>query len=264
MDLTPRRIMAGLSWRARDMYGRLPHATRVWIDNQRIRLRARRGRSYFSDHERLTRAYEDAWKLLLERQPASELGDFLEFGVFYGSSLACMHEALGRVGLDQVRLFGFDSFEGLPGSASEEDDAVWVPGQFRSSLGMTRRYLRKKGVPEDRVTLIKGWFSDTLTPETRERHRIRRASVLMVDCDLYSSSVESLAFAGPLFGEHTVVFFDDWNSSGLAERRLGERKAFEEFLAANPGFIAEELPALNYKAKPVVKVFLLSRTRPAA
>jgi hypothetical protein len=43
-----------------------------------------------------------------------------------------------------------------------------------------------------------------------------------------------------------VIFFDDWNSYDLAEKGLGERKAFEEFLAVNTQFSAHELKNLSY------------------
>ena len=170
-----------------------------------------------------------------------------------------MNEALDELGLDEVRMFGFDSFEGLPESADKEPGSPWLPGQYRSSLEMTRRYLRKRGVPADRVVLEKGWFSDTLTPQFRERHRIQRASVVMVDCDLYSSSREALAFVGPLLGPRTVIYFDDWHAAGMAEKGEGERRAFEEFLAANPDLSARELPGLDYKDTRHPKMFMVSR-----
>jgi hypothetical protein len=156
-------------------------------------------------------------------------------------------------------MFGFDSFEGLPDTANKEPGSPWLPGQYSATLGMTRRYLRKRGVPDDRVVLEKGWFSETLTPETRERHQLVRASFLMVDCDLYSSTREALDFAGPLLGPSAVIYFDDWHAAGMASKGEGERRAFEEFLAANPEFSARELEGLDYNDKRHAKMFLVSR-----
>lgn len=259
MTLTPKRLIEGLRWRAEALYDRVPYPVRVWMLERRARLRARLGLSFSVEHERLTRSYRTAWELLLREDPTAAAGDFLEFGVYYGTSLACMHQALEELGLHQVRMFGFDSFEGLPESADKEPASPWLPGQYRSSLGMTRRYLRKRGVPADRVVLEMGWFSDTLTPEFRDRNGIRRASILMVDCDLYSSTQEALAFAAPLLGPRTIIYFDDWHAAGMAEKGEGERRAFEEFLAANPDLRARELHGLDYKDARHPRMFMVER-----
>ena len=261
MDLTPKRIIGGLRWRAAELSHRVPLPVRVWFLDKKARTRALLGLSFAVEHERLTRSYRTAWEMLLREDPSAAEGDFLEFGVYYGTSLACMHEALGQLGLNRVRLIGFDSFEGLPESADKEPASPWLPGQYRSSVAMTRKYLRKRGVPDERVTLEKGWFSETLTPEMRERHGLVRASFLMVDCDLYSSAREALAFAAPLLGPRTIVYFDDWHAAGMAEKGEGERRAFEEFLSENPDVSARELHGLDYNEKRHAKMFMLSRAR---
>ena len=261
MDLSVRRVREAVAWRAGALYWRLPLRTRAWIENTLLPRRVRRGKEMF-DRARLTRSYRRAWEILLSKEQAGELGDYVEYGVYYGTSLSCMYDALQQLGLHRVRMFGFDSFEGLPESAAHEDDQEWVPGQFKASLQLAEEYLDRHGVPRERVTLTKGWFSETLTPATRERYGIRRAGVLMVDCDLYSSAREALVFSAPLIGRRAVVYFDDWNAGGLADKGLGERRAFEELLAEHPDLSAEPLDELNYKDKADVKVFLVTRTPP--
>ena len=64
------------------------------------------------DHDQIEPKYEMAWKQLREHSPL--LGDYLEFGVSRGHSMASMHRVISRLKLDRVRLFGFDSFEGMP------------------------------------------------------------------------------------------------------------------------------------------------------
>jgi predicted O-methyltransferase YrrM len=190
----------------------------------------------------------------LRRHGADEaIGDYLEFGVSRGTSLACMHQALDRAGLRRVRLFGFDSFEGLPPEAAGEG---WRPGAFRSAEGATRRYLDRAGVDWSRVTLVKGWFRDTLTDGARDRLGLRKASLIMVDCDTYAASLECLRFCEPLIRDRAVVFLDDW---GNDPNDQGEKRAFTEFLADCPHFSAEPLPAYA----PAARVFLVTR-RPNA
>lgn len=258
MELTINRLVEGVRWRAETLIERLPRGMQVWIDNRRRNAQVRRGLTSF-ERARLVHTYREALGILLRREPPESLGDYLEFGVYHGTSLSCMYDARTQLGLDRMRLIGFDSFEGLPASAADDDGGVWAPGQFKSPIGLTHANLRRWGVPPDAVTLVKGWFSETCTPATRARLQLSRASVVMVDCDLYSSTRDVLAFCAPLIGAQAVFVFDDWHASGLADKGMGEARAFEEFLAAHPGLRAEELHGLNYKDKRDPMIFLVTR-----
>jgi O-methyltransferase len=186
-------------------------------------------------------------------------GDYLEFGVYTGSSMASMWRALERHGDRDVRLFGFDSFEGLPVEADDDPGAeVWAAGDFRSPEATTRWYLQREGVPSERVHLVKGWFDETLTEETAHDHGIDRAGIILVDCDLYSSARSALEFCAPLIGDRAVVFFDDWNSDDLAARDAGEKRAFDEFLAAHPAVHARPFDG---RYRPEAAAFVLERRR---
>lgn len=46
--------------------------------------------------------------------PAEPTGDYVEFGVSRGTSLACMSHALADENVPGVRMLGFDSFRDLP------------------------------------------------------------------------------------------------------------------------------------------------------
>lgn len=105
-----------------------------------------------------------------------------------------MHEILEELNVPEVRLFGFDSFEGLPLSAFSEDNRTWLPGEFKCDLELTKKILTDRGIDWGKVHLIKGWFKDTLTEEVKKDHIIREASIIMIDCDLYSSSKDALDF----------------------------------------------------------------------
>lgn len=181
----------------------------------------------------LTEFYGKALRRIIDRRGADAVGDYLEFGVFNGTSMICMYRALEAAGLRHVRLFGFDSFEGVP----DDEEKHWARGMFSCDLETTREILTREGVDLSRVILVKGFYQDTLTPELRARHAMRRAGVVMVDCDLYRSATECLAFAEPLLDDETVVCFDDWNP--LAERGMGEKRAFDELLARRPDLRAE-------------------------
>lgn len=179
-------------------------------------------------------------------------GDYVEFGVSRGTSMACMHDALSECGITDNRLIGFDSFEGLAPEAAQEG---WEPGDFASSEAATRRFLRKRGIREDRLHLVRGWFNKTAKPQTIKQLNLSKLSLLMMDCDTYQASVEGLKFASHLIDDEFVVLFDDW---GWAERagNIGQKEAFKEFLEARPNLLAEELPSYRDEAH----VFLVTNT----
>lgn len=181
----------------------------------------------------------------IRRLSKSPSGDYLEFGVFNGRSLASTYEALNELNLNHMRLFGFDSFDGLPLNADEEDAGIWRPGQFKCDIHLTRKSLSERGIDWKRVFLIKGWFEDTLTNETRQQYGIEKASIIMVDCDMYSSAVKALKFCQPPIQDEAIIIFDDWFAAGLDTKNLGEKRAFTEFLDAYPDFEAAEIGSYN-------------------
>jgi O-methyltransferase len=57
-------------------------------------------------------------------------------------------------------------------------------------------------------------------------------NVILIDCDLYSSTKTVLNFLKPILRMGSIVVFDDWNCYfGRDDRR--ERRAFIEFLNQN-------------------------------
>lgn len=192
-----------------------------------------------------SRCVRQALVRLCQREYASSLGDYLEFGVARGSSMACVHDVVRAMRVGRSRLIGFDSFQGLP---AEADDEGWSRGEYRSSLFATRRYLAARHVDMERVSLVPGWFRDTLTPAVRADLRLDRASLILVDCEIYSASRQALAFCAPHIQGQAVVILDDW---GAAEERgvPGQREAFEEFLAAQPDLQASEMESYSDSAR---------------
>ena len=184
--------------------------------------------------QELETTYRAALRDLLAHSDSTDIGDYVEFGVCHGTSMVCMANASRDVGLAQMRLIGFDSFEGLPEGVAEEDNGVWKPGDFRATESATRRNLRRSGVEPARMRLVKGWFHETATFEAAAEMALHRIAVAMIDCDVYSSARVALDFVAPLLSDRAVLVFDDWHSSGLAEAGLGERRAYEEMLAHHP------------------------------
>ena len=231
-----------------------PTKAQVWYANWRMNILMRSGHRLVPE-EALEAKYREALLALMEEYGPSSLGDYLEFGVCHGTSMACMYRASAALELGHVRLFGFDSFEGLPDAAKTDDGGVWVPGTYKYNKRHAINFLKRQGVNLDRVILIKGWFRDTLNEELVDKYNITKASVIMVDCDMYLSAKEALSFCGPLIQDASIVFFDDWHSNGLAARNMGERRAFEEFLSDNPELTAEGFGSYH----PNTEIFLVKR-----
>lgn len=204
--------------------------------------------------EELRGKYREALTYLADKYGPESLGDYLEFGVYNDTSLIQMYRVLEELGLGHVRLLGFDSFEGLPVEASDDDDGHWRPGSFKSEHEFTMQVLRWEKINLQRVSLTKGFFESTLTAERRAEQRITKASVIMIDCDMYLSAKTALEFSAPLIVDEAVIVFDDWFP--LADRNLGEKRAFDEFLQAHHYFEVKEFGTYP----PYGKIFVLVRS----
>lgn len=245
-----------LRWVLRWIYGHLPPGSRMWVGRLQVRLGFMEGLLKVTEAD-LVGSMEAALRLLGD-EAQTPLAAYLEFGVYVGTSMACMYRAASSVGADGLRLVGFDSFQGMPSGEDRDPVWTWQPGQLYSDIRLTRTNLKRLGVPASRVELVPGWFADSLTDATRDRLAIERAIVIMFDCILASSTRAALDFCTPLIRDRSVLFFDDWSAADLADRGLGERQAFDDWLGDHPEMAAEERPDLGYGRD--AQAFLVTRT----
>ena len=159
-------------------------------------------------------------------------GQLLDLGVYKGAST----RRLARTFPDAV-IHGFDSFEGLP------DDWAHVPrGTFGDMAGT---------LPDmpDNVKLYKGWFSETL-PVWRAEYP-DPISMLRVDCDIYSSTVDIFDTVGDMLHPECVIVFDEL--IGYYGWQHHEHKAFMEFV---------EKRSLNYEYLAYGLTYTIARLKP--
>lgn len=235
--ITTRRIITALKkMRVNKIYRMVDRILPQWLNAKIKTVSDKHGFSPLVHVEELKPKYIQACTFLTENIGKENIGDYLEFGVSHGTSLSIMHKVLKQLNLEQVRIFGFDSFEGMPAVAAYEEENRWHPGEFASPIEATREYLSNHGIDWKRTFLVKGWFSDTLTHALLEKHNIHKASVIMIDCDIYSSSKQALDFCKPLIKDKAIIFFDDW----IDDKNFGEPRAWEEFLSGSPNFKARE------------------------
>lgn len=230
----------------------------VWLSESVGRFKRRHRRRAFAmvPEKKLRAVLRSGLARLIEKVGPGGVGDYLEFGVHSCSSLVCAYRELEATRLSRVRLFGFDSFEGLPVSSELDDVGMWQPGDFRSDYEFALQILDDERVDQSRVVLTRGFFCDTLTPAFASDHQLSKASVIMVDCDQYLGAKEALAFCRALIRDHALMLFDDWYCGipPLAARNQGEKRAFDEFLASGE-FTVEPLEPYSEEAA----VFFVSR-----
>lgn len=149
--------------------------------------------------------------------PKTGDGVFLEFGVYKGASInltAVIMEKLGR----SPKLYGFDAFEGI----DEDMVGTDLPKGGLSCDGQTPAVHRF-------VTLVKGWFNETLPEFTK--NNTEKAAFIHVDSDTYSSTKEIFKNCNKMVDEGTIIIFDEyWN---YAFWKLNEHKAWREFVEEN-------------------------------
>jgi len=144
---------------------------------------------------------------------SEELTHVLEFGVYRGATIRQLRNSLPN----EYKLYGFDSFEGLPEHWTGTET---TPEQFSTG-----------GVIPDvpGVTFYKGWFEDTIPEHLKV---VEPIALLHVDSDLYSSAVTILESLREYIVPGTVVVFDEWyyNHRDIEENRQHEQKAFYEWV----------------------------------
>ena len=166
--------------------------------------------------------------------------DLYEFGVYTGRSIRGITHFLGTRGGSFRRMWGFDSFEGLPQEDSLEPSSYtrltntqWSKGSFNAAdilhahtfTALTAQLDRY--IADDRVRWIPGFFNESLTNSLAHQQEMRPALFVDVDCDLYSSAYQGLdwMFQNRLMAQGTIIGYDDWGSD------FGEKRAHREIAA---------------------------------
>ncbi|MDH6058059.1 TylF/MycF/NovP-related O-methyltransferase [Umezakia ovalisporum] len=200
--------------------------------------------------------YEEKNSLILKaaRFVACEMieGDYLEFGVYQGASYIKayhalkkqfedrmslhiggdaeeMHQKTRQVIWDNMRFFAFDSFQGLPKLTPEDSGTNdLTQGQYAYPVEQFVENTTNAGMPSDKSVIVEGWFEDICIAETAQKHKLKKASIIWIDADLYSSTKSVLKFIIPFLQDGTVIIFDDWFSF-RGSPYLGVQKAFNEW-----------------------------------
>lgn len=154
---------------------------------------------------------------------APSVGHVLEFGVHKGATLNWLAEWCRPRA--ESRVFGFDSFEGLPHE--------WV--RTKAGPKYPAGHFALEGLPcvQDNACLIPGFFDASLEPWLAEHSG--PIAFLHNDSDLYSSTLLTLRLLNQRIVPGTVIVFDElceWGQAGVYENwEQGEWKALREWMA---------------------------------
>jgi O-methyltransferase len=146
-------------------------------------------------------------------------GDFIECGVYQGGSAGVLADAANRSSVRR-HVWLYDSFSGMP-MASEFDDesAHAIVGKNLGSIPTTKKILQPLGVQPHLVTIVPGWYEETLASAPRPP-----VALLHVDCDFYESVRLVLETFYPSVTPGGFVVIDDYGAFP------GCRRAVDEFL----------------------------------
>tara|TARA_B100000965_G_scaffold8029_2_gene6199 strand:+ start:1089 stop:2252 length:1164 start_codon:yes stop_codon:yes gene_type:complete len=173
-------------------------------------------------------------------------GDYLEFGVFEGSSFSHAIRCYLKSKIymptnksNEIRFFGFDSFEGFGKLDKDEIHPFYVDEQFKTSFNHVKKKINKvaKGSSVE-ANLIKGFLNESLR-EGPSKYNIKKARIIFIDLDIYSASKDAFNFCKGLIQEGTIIILDDYFSY-KGSLNKGVAKAFEE-LKTESNFCFREL-----------------------
>ena len=172
-------------------------------------------------------------------------GDIVECGVGIGQTLIGWLSLVWSYG-QRRRVWGFDSFEGFPESTSEDKsyrDAqkgdFWalkgvIDGTNVTPLDIVVDSISNYGLTKEWLssilTLIQGWFKDSLT------HYDGQIALLHIDADLYQSYRNVLEILGPKVVPGGLILFDEYLGTMEFFNFPGAKKAVDEYFAKTPGY----------------------------
>jgi len=159
-------------------------------------------------------------------------GDYLEFGVFKGSSfrhsIKCCHK-FKKFNPDilKTKFYGFDSFDGFGELDVIDEHTFFQDSNFATTLEATNKRIKKISGEID-FKLIPGFFEESLSCGPKSMG-IEKAKIVMIDCDTYSGAKEALNFCKPIVQQGTIFLLDDYFYY-KGNKNKGEMRAFEEFI----------------------------------
>lgn len=174
--------------------------------------------------------YEALKKAMYQTALEHTTGDYLEFGVFTGSSFNYamqINRKLKYLGDMQTSFYGFDSFKGFGEKDKDDQHPFFVDDIFSINEKKVKKNIKKLS-RGSKFRLIDGFFEDSIKGKSANEFGITNARVVLVDCDLRAPTEIALDFIKPTIQEGTIILFDEYNCY-KGNVKKGEYVAFEKF-----------------------------------
>lgn len=167
-------------------------------------------------------------------------GDFVECGVWRGGSSMYAKAALNLLGSDK-HVWLCDSFEGMPvqKDVDKVDPALAGHPILIADLPSVKGNFERFGLLDDKVHFVKGWFSESLPTAP-----IEKISILRLDGDYYSSTMDALQALYDKVSPGGYVIVDDYNAFA------GCKAAIHDFFAEkgiNPELVTIDRIAVYWR-----------------
>lgn len=164
-------------------------------------------------------------------------GDYLEFGVFTGSSFACAmrsYRKFKKISDVNTKFFGFDSFTGFGKVTDEDRHWFYLNDTFTINKKKVLRFIKKKA-KKVQYKIIEGLFDQTLKKKTCKDLKVKKVRIAFIDCDMQVPAKLALDFIKPGLQEGTIIIMDDFFSY-KGSKDKGVAGAFYKFCEENKNF----------------------------
>ena len=163
-------------------------------------------------------------RTVIERVIADEIpGDLIETGVWRGGASIFIKGVLAAHGIEDRKVFVADSFAGLPPPdpryPADSGDTHTDINYLRVSKATVAENFKRYDLLDESVVFLEGFFEDTLPNAP-----IEKLSVLRLDGDMYSSTVQALESLYDKVSPGGFVVVDDYALPGC-------QQAIDEFRA---------------------------------
>ncbi len=188
------------------------------------------------------------------------LGDYLEFGVFTGSSfnfamkINRKMEKIFKRKID-TQFIGFDSFDGFGEIKPIDENPSFKNIFFKVDKKKVFKNI-KKNSKNQRYKLIEGFYQQTIKDKNPNDYGIDKSRLIMIDCDLKESTSIALNFAKQSLQEGTIIIFDDFNFY-KGNKSKGEFGAFEDFKNQNPNIKFRKIFDYGYSGRAFIVTSLV-------
>ena len=181
-------------------------------------------------------------------------GNYLEFGVFTGSSFNFAMKVNKKIekifGKTNCEFIGFDSFKGF-GKINEDDKNP----RFKDHIFSVDEKKILKNIEKcskgQKMRIVKGFFEDTIKNKTTNDLNIGKARVVLIDCDLKESTRLALEFIKASIQEGTIILFDDLVFY-KGDKNKGEYGAFSDFRKKYPEILFRRIFDYGYGSKAFI------------